>query len=337
MRGVVILAQLGLTGTGTGRPDIQVTAEKLDEELGRRVAIASAAVGRTGSFVLYPLPLDEDEDTTTYDLVIHGPGIQTIVIRDAPVSELAPTQAPLLAAVIAPERADSYEVDIDESDPVLQRGAQIGFYQTLPGDDEPYLVRTAAVDPLSGRFAQPVQLSRATKISYGTYGVDLLPRTGTPEEGASRYGVAALSPHYGNGALAATTLRPASSAADTAIFSVPVIGLPAAAVPGTIQASLTIENAGRYDRGVLVVSREGAVVTAVSLDGDLQASPPTAFVDVLQVPAGTGSATYDPGLYYLEAWTWDSDDPEDTFTRHAGTDSVDLRAAASATASLTIR
>ncbi len=80
-----------------GRPDIEVTAQKLDEDLDRRVIVGSASVSRTGAFVLYPLPLDEDEDTTEYDLVIHGPGIQTIVIRDVPVSEAAPDSAAQLA------------------------------------------------------------------------------------------------------------------------------------------------------------------------------------------------------------------------------------------------
>jgi hypothetical protein len=334
MRGVVILTQLGLAGTD--RPDIQVTAQRLDEDLNRWVVVGNAAVSRTGSFVLYPLPLDEEEDITKYDLVIHGPGIQTIVIRDAPVSEDAPGSATLLAALIAPVPADSFEADIDENNPVVQRGARIGFYQTLPGEDEPHLVHTAAVDPLSGRFAEPVKLSRASTIAYATYGVDLQPRSGTPEEGASRYAVAALSPHYGNGALAETTLRPASSAADTAQFSVPAIGLPAAAVPGTIQTTLTIDNPGRYDRGVLMVTQDGAVVAAVSLDDVLVAPPPLRFVDVTPVPAGTTSANFDRGLYYLEAWTWDSGDPEDTFTRHAGAAAVDLRASATATGSVTI-
>lgn len=337
MRGVVILAQLGIgTGTGTGRPDIQVTAEKLDEDLGRWVAVGNAAVSRTGTFVLYPLPLDEDEDVTKYDLVVHGPGIQTIVIRDAPVSEAEPANAPLLTAVIAPERADSFEVDIGEDTPVAQRGAQIGFYQTLPGEDEPYLVHTAAVDPLSGRFAQPVLLSRASRISYGRYGVDVLPRSGTPEQGASRYAVAALSPHYGNGALADTTLRPASSASGTATFSVPAIGLPATAVAGTVQATLTVENPGRYDRGVLMVTHDGAVVAAMRLDALLVAPPPSVFLDVTQVPAGTDSATFERGLYYLEAWTWNSGDPEDTFTRHQGADAVDLRAIGTAMGTVAI-
>jgi hypothetical protein len=49
-----------------------------------------------------------------------------------------------------------------------------------------------------------------------------------------------------------------------------------------------------------------------------------------------GSAALERAVYYLEAWTWDSDDPKDTFTRHAGTGGVDLRAIATASGTETI-
>jgi hypothetical protein len=335
IRGTLNLSRLRID-TGTGRPDIEVTAQKLDKVLNRRVIVGNASVSRTGAFVLYPLPLDQDKKTTEYDLVIHGPEIQTVVIRDVPVTEGAPdSAAPLVPGILAPEPADSFEANIRDDDLVVPRGARIGFYQTLPGDDEPYLIAVAAVDPLSGQFAQPVALSRASRISYATLGVDLALRSGTPEEGAARYAVAALSPHYGSGALADTLLRPETQAADTAMFSVPAIAVPAAAVSGTISATITIENPGRYDRGMLMVTQEGAVVTAASLDELLQLSPASTIVDVTQVPAGTTSANLDRGLYYIEAWTWRSDDPEDTFTRHPGT-AVDLRARATATGSVAI-
>ncbi len=120
---------------------------------------------------------------------------------------------------------------------MVPRGARIGFYQTLPGEDEPYLIEVAAVDPLRGRFARAVALTRATSISYGTYGPSFTLRSGTPDEGEARYAVAALSPYYGSGALADTLLRPATQASDTRLFSVPAIGMPVSAVPGTISTT----------------------------------------------------------------------------------------------------
>jgi hypothetical protein len=337
IRGTLNLSLLDID-SGTGRPEIEVSAQRLDASLNRRVLVGSASVSQTGLFVLYPLPLDEGENTTEYDLVIHGPGIQTIVIRDVPVSEAAPGNAALVTlGNLTPEPAASFEADIRADDPVVPRGAQVGFYQTLPGEDEPYLIDLMAVDPLSGRFARPARLTRASRISFATYGSNFTLRSGTPEEGAARFAVAALSPQYGNGALADTLLRPANQATDTANFNLPPIGIPASSVSGTLSATLTVENPGRYDRGVMLVTREGSVVTAVSLDEVVQQSPVSAFIDVTQLPAGTPSATFDRGLYYIEAWTWNSRDPADAFTRHPGADAVDLRATATAMGSVAIR
>jgi hypothetical protein len=322
----------------TGESGIEVTAQRLDETLNRRVIVGRASVSRNGSFVLYPLPLDEEEDTTEYDLVIHGPRIESIVLRDVPVVVAPPDSSTQLAlGNITPEPTTSFEADVRPAEPVLQRGGRIGFYQTLPGDDVPYLIAVNSVDPVSGRLAQPLALSRASSISYATYSNNFTLRSGTPEEGAARYAVAALSSLYEDGALSETLLRPASQASDTALFSVPAVGIPAGAVAGTISTNLTVDRPGRYDRGVLLIAREGAVVTTVPLDEILLQSPANAFVDVGQIPAGTSAASFDPGLYYIEAWTWDSDDPEDTFTRHPGAEAIDLRTAATALGTLAIR
>jgi hypothetical protein len=120
------------------------------------------------------------------------------------------------------------------------------------------------------------------------------------------------------------------------MFSVPAIGIPVGAVPGTISTTVTVATPGQYDRGMLLVTHEGAVVTAVSLDAMLQQLQPSNLVEVMQVPAGTGSAALERGLYHLEAWTWNSTDPADTFTRHAGGSAVDLRATAIAAGTVAI-
>lgn len=337
IRGDLSLAGLDFE-TETGRPEIQVTAQKLDESQARHVIVASTAISSSGEFVLYPLPFDEDEDETEYDLVIHGPEIQTIVIRGVPVTEAPPDDtAPLDLGTLAPELAAWFEVDIEEANPVVPRGARIGFYQTLPDDEAPYLVGIAAVDTVRGRFAQRVTLTRSNTISYGDYDSSFSLVSDVPEEGAARYSVAALSPHYGDGAFAATSLRPASPATDTATFSVPAISVPSPAVSGTVSVTVTVEDPGEYDRGVLILSREGAVVTVASLDAILQQSLGTTFIDMPDVPAGSASAPLEGGAYYLEAWTWDSDDPVDSFERHPGTELVDLRSTAAATGTVTVQ
>jgi hypothetical protein len=269
--------------------------------------------------------------------VISGPGIETIVVRDVPVSPGVPANAAAVALGITLEPADSYEANLQPDAPLVPRGARVGFYQTLPGEDAPYLVAVAPVDPLNGRFAEPVLLSRAGSISEGTYGSGFTLRSGTPREGAARYGVAAMSSHQGHGAFASTTLRPASPVSDTALFSVPPLEVALPAVAGSLSTTVTVPDPARYDRGALLVAREGAVVAAISLDEMLQQQLGSAFIDVPQLPAGTDVANLATGLYHLEAWSWNSANAADTFARHEGDAAVDLRDTANASGAVTIR
>lgn len=336
LRGTLNLSGLQVD-TWTGRPDIAVTAQRLDEQAGRYVVVGSAFVSRNGAFTLHPLPLDEDEHVTRYDLVIHGPGIHTVILRDVPVDEAPPQQAAVLSlGFITLQPADSFEVNVDAAAVVEPRGARVGFYQTLPGEDEPHLVALATVDPLSGRFAEPVRLSRADTVLHATYGRDSTLRAVTPQQGGARHAVAAWSVQHGHGPFAATTLRPASPVSDTATFSVPAVEAAAPAVAGTLSTTVNVEVPARYDRGVLLATHDGGLVSLATLDAMLQQAVGSAFVDVT-VPAGTMTDTLDAGLYALEAWTWHSADPEDTFVRHAGADTVDLRAVSTAAGAVTIR
>lgn len=337
IRGALDLSRLGAPGSIGLRRDIQVTAQKRDAAAGRRVIVSTAAVGSTGSFLLYPLPLDEDERVTEYDLVVHGPGIQTMILRDVPVSEGAPgTAQPLALGVLTVEPAQSFEANLDAAAPLASRGASVGFYQSLPGENEPFLVGFANVDPLSGRFAEPVRLSAAGTVLHGRAGSGFELRSSTPQEGAGRYAVAAFSPHFAPGAFADATLRAPGSVSDTALFTVPAPGLPASAVAGTVSTQVTVGTPARHDRGVLILSREGALVALGSLDAMLQQSLGSAFIELTDVPAGGAAAPFDPALYRVEAWAWHSADPEDSFTSHAGEGVVDLRTGAMAAGTVTV-
>lgn len=323
----------------TGRPDIQVTAQRLDPSAGRRVPVAGTSVSRSGAFLLYPLPLDEGERTTEYDLVIHGPGIQTVIIEGVPVSQGGAGAAVQVVLGMQPlQRADFFEANISNAQPLLPGGARVGFYQTVPGAGAPFLVAMATVDPLSGRFVEPVRLSRANTVLHGEYGTNLNLRASMPEEGAGRYAVALFSPHYGPGEFAAETLRPPGQSSDVASFVVPPITVIAPpATPGLISATVNIETPGRYDRGALLVTHEGALVALAPLDQPLQQSVAATFVEVSPVPAGSQSAPLARGLYHLDGWTWNSADAEGTFRRHAGTAAVDLRTSAGGEGELRVR
>lgn len=333
-----IQGQLGLSqltvSTGTARPDVQVTAEKLNDDSTRRVEVASAPVTADGLFTLYPLPLNSSSSTTTYDLVIHGPGIQTVIIREVPVSKGAPASGSNVAlGTITLAPASSYAANVATSTPVSPRGARVGFYQTLPDDSAPFLIDQHPVDPLSGVLATNATLSSSTTVAFGTFGTSFTLTAAAPQEGASKYSVAALSPFFGNGSFSNTLLAPPATATDVASFTVPDVQIPSTAASGTITAQVSAATPGKYNKGALLVTRNGAVIAAVPLDDALAGSATSATMNVTGIPASNAS-TFDRGLYYLEAWAWNSSDP--TLTRQAVTTAVDLRSTLTATATVTI-
>jgi hypothetical protein len=309
---------------GTGRPDVEVTAERLDEPSNRRIEVASAAVRPDGTFSLYPLPLDRDADTTTYDLVVHGPEVTSVVIRGVPVSEGGPrTAASVDLGAIALIPSSSYAVNVDGAAP---RGVRVQFYQTLADDPAPVLIEQRAVDPVTGRFATDEPLSAAPAVVYGTFGAAFTLAAAPAVEGAGRYSVAAAAPLDGESELAAATVAPPAVAGGITTFAVPAT--PAAATAGTITAHMTIAAPGKYDDGVLLVTHNGAVVAAAPLAGQLGQPAPAVSIGV---PAGTPSAEFARGLYFLETWAWSSANPVASFTRQPANTAVDVRAAPQAT------
>src|SRR5262249_11259157 len=76
------LTLTGLTGytSVSGLPDIQPTAEILSADGTRHEAVLSTPVHSDGTFLLYPLP-SSSSTAASYDVVIHGAGIATIIIK----------------------------------------------------------------------------------------------------------------------------------------------------------------------------------------------------------------------------------------------------------------
>lgn len=326
---------------GTGRPDVEVTAEKLDEGSNRRVEVASAAVRADGTFTLYPLPLDDEEDDpTTYDLVIHGPAVTTVVIRGVPTAEGAPGEdsgedSEVALGTITLIAADTFRTNLAAGSAVAPRGARVQFYQTLADDDAPFLIEQRPVDPVTGRFATDEPLSAAPAVLYGTFGETFSLVSAAPLEGAASFSVAAAAPLYGRGDFATTPITPPAASTSTATFTVPEIPVPPPAAAGTITANVTAATPGKYDDGALLVTHDGALVTAAPLSAALSGAQPSTVVSVPQVPAGA-TEEFERGLYYLEAWAWHSANPEGSFTRQPVSGAVDLRAASTASAEVVV-
>jgi Domain of unknown function (DUF4382) len=84
------LTLTGVTSATNGLPTIQVNAESLSADGTRHVVVLTATVNASGDFTLYPLPLSSST-TTFYDVVIHGPAIATIVIKNVELTASSST------------------------------------------------------------------------------------------------------------------------------------------------------------------------------------------------------------------------------------------------------
>jgi uncharacterized protein DUF4382 len=337
IQGTLDLSLITIPTGGTGRPEIQVTAEDLNADGTRRIVIGSAPVQSNGSFVLYPLPLKSahGSSTTTYDIVIHGPGVRTVIVRAVPVTKGTPSGTSNVLSALALSPAESYSVNVASSSPVTQRGARVGFYQSVPDDTVPYLIELRTVDPLTGLFATDENLSGASTIVYGTYASSLSLAEAAPQEGAANYRVAAVDSLFGDGSYSETVLAPPSTTSDTATFSVPALSIPSSAAAGTIAATVNVASPGKYDKGALVITHDGAVVAVAALDSALTSGATAPVVIVENVPGSTSSG-FAQGLYYAEAWAWSSSDPSGSFTRQPSASAIDLRSTVSANAALTL-
>jgi len=84
-----ISGQLTLTNITTstsGLPNIKVSAQTLSADGTRHIVVSTTAVLSDGSFLLYPLATNSSTTSPlTYDVVIHGPGIASIIVKGVQV------------------------------------------------------------------------------------------------------------------------------------------------------------------------------------------------------------------------------------------------------------
>jgi hypothetical protein len=322
------LSTAGLTGTTSASTsaflNIQVTAESLSADGTRHVAVNSTPVRSDGTFTLYPLATTSSSPTS-YDLVIHGPSMATIIVKGVAVSVGAPSSTTAVnVGTITPTAATSFTVNLTTTNltttTALPAGALVGFYQTLPGATEvPYLIEQEPIDPFSRNFDDDQALS-AGNLDYGTFsgsGVSL--SSATPAEGTSTYRVAASAPLFADGVLT-TTVSPT-----TTPVAVPTLS-PASGITNTTGVTISQTSPGSFDSGQLIISHDGAIVATAALDSIMGRSAATTLT-ITGLPSGSGAAgSLDSALYYVSVRVWSSTNPAGTLNRVTYPNALDLRA-----------
>jgi len=337
IQGTLDVTALPVSST-SGQFNVQVSAENLSADGTRHVFVASAPVNSAGSFVLYPLPNPKTSNglPVDYDLVIHGPGIATVIVRSVPVAAGAPGSASssqLNGVALVP--ASTFTANLAAS-PGTPLGVWVGFYQTLTGSGQvPYLIEQQALDPFTGSFDTAQTLSSAN-IQVGTYntsgGVVTLANT-APAEGAATYHVAGSAPVYGDGPFASTVAAPASGTAP-ATFTLAALLPPSGASAASASGTVSVARPGKYDKGELLLTHNGSLVTALPLDAFLTSSQTT--TTFASLPGGGASGSFASALYEAEVWVWNSANPAGTFTREPQTGTFDLRAGSASGLTITV-
>ena len=329
--------------TASGNPQIEVSAETLSSDGTRHVVVKSAPLLSDGSFVLYPLTTDatstNSTTTTTYDLVIHGPNIQTVIIQSVPPSVAAPAAATSVSlTTVTLTSATDYLVNVSTAAGFSSAGALVQFYQTIPVSGEvPYVVAQQPIDPFNNDFAGDAALADGP-INVAVYsgGVLSTPVAEAPNEGTGTYQVAAIAPNFNNGALGTKVTAPATIT--TATPAVLATLAPLTVATGATTDSLTVKTAvaapGKYNNGELILSQNGAIVAVTPLGVALDQSAGS--VTFARVPGGTSSETLATGVYDLSAWVWNSSNPSGTLIRQSSATSVDMSSGTASGTTITI-
>jgi len=356
IQGQLTLTDLPVLTSANGTPGLEVSAQILSADGTRHVVVARAPVASDGSFTLYPLAANSSNNTS-YDLVIHGPGIATIVIKSILIPATGthgvsttgtgttgttsnPDTSPITPAnlvsvgTLLPRAAGTYTASIATATAApLPAGAEVAFYQTLPSAGEvPYVIEAAPIDPFNQVLANAQSLSTGT-VDSGTYvstGATITVVSAAPAEGAGTYQVAASAPLYADGALGTTVAAPTTAGVTTAgPVQVATLALAAGNSAASVAASVQPSSAGKYDHGELMLSQNGQLIASAPIDAALSAGGGT--VQLAGLPGGT------PGsVYYVSVRAWNSSDPSGTLTRQWYPDAVDLRSASSANVQVSV-
>ncbi len=302
----------------TGAQGIVVTAERLSADGSRYEAVKSVAVSSSGAFTLYPLPL-ADTGSTSYEVVIHGPAIRTVIISQVPVVKGAAADATLLqSSALKLTAARSFVIDTAANSARLPAGAHVGLYQTVPGFNVPHLVEYQGLDPFNGGLAVRLNLS-ADALDHGAYssGADISFSTVAPDEGAGTYRIGASAPLWTPSTLSGTLSAPGGSTTAVQPLFLPALGTAQGGTLG-LNGTLDLGSAGRFDRGFVLVSRGGQLIETVDLTAALAGLSASPGFTVPVLPAGATGTRYD-----VSVRLWNSLDPAGSVARASASAPVD--------------
>jgi hypothetical protein len=208
----------------------------------------------------------------------------------------------------------------------LPAGTIVSLYQTLPGSGEvPYVIEQSVVDPFNINLQNDLIASTNTvqsgTFATGTQSITLT--SATPVQGNGSYIVAASSYKFADGPLTVLASPPTSSA--NTLIAPAVLSVASGESSNTLTALVTHSSAGSYDRGQMIISRDGTIIATTSLDAALAVTA-GANVSVNGLPGGSSAFSADAtAIYDVTVRVWNSTDPIGTLQRRSFPAAVDVR------------
>jgi hypothetical protein len=138
---------------------IEVKAEQIKSGTNYRIVRRTTSVdGATGRFTLYPLPVFGNATTATYDIVLRGKNVQTSIITGVKVHKgTTRARGATDLGTIVMQAGAEFTAQLGSA--MHPTGSWLTFYQTIAGDPALYEVRYRHLDPYTGIFGLPVELS----------------------------------------------------------------------------------------------------------------------------------------------------------------------------------
>lgn len=291
----------------SGAWNVIIKAEDVTQDGSRHYMVRATSLKPDGSFRLYPLPIPVGQSTRNLDVVIRGRNMETLIVKGVQVtrsSDGTTNAAVVQSTPLAIPLGTEYTTNVSPA--ASPTGGLVNFFQTLSSDPAPYEIRIHPLNPFTGTFSDDFALSTGN-LHTGNWssGGAITFTSEAPVEGTGNFTA------VNSALLYSSSTRTVTQGTSPVTINFGALSVNSAlATSDSISGSVTQALAGHYDRGFLVVSRDGMITTTLDLTTTLALNGGAGGAYSIAALPGGSVAFPRPGLvYYLYAVVWNSSAP----------------------------
>ncbi|MDI1301523.1 MAG: DUF4382 domain-containing protein [bacterium] len=317
-----------------GGYNLVIKAEDLSPAGSRHYVVRATTIDAGGNFRLYPLPIPAGQSARSFDVVMRGRNMETIIVKNVSVtrsSDGTANAAVLQSTPVAVTAGSEFTANLSPA--ASPTGAWVNFCQTINGESVPYEIRYRHLNPFTGTFLEDMPLSTGN-LHTGLWngGNSISFTSAAPVEGAGNFSAVNSAPLYVSSAM------PLMQGSSPVTVNFGALGVNTALVSSdAISGSVTQGITGKYDNGYLVVSRDGLITTSVNLATTLAQNGGSGGGYSINALPGGSVANPVPGMiYYLYAVVWNTANPLLSYKVIPVMTLADLRQGSAAAINLTL-